>query len=103
MGQETIYRLVFDNDNNLCVDNNEAYIYIDFIIIITAEGVEVRRVRHAFYPCAKCRFKNNYNFPKTQVHSVSLRERSYLPNLKAGQNQDFIEIVGTCMDFQART
>ena len=103
MAETRIYRVVIDNDGNICLDNNNNIIYIDYIIVITDEGVEIRRVRHAFYPCAKCRYKNNYNFPKTQVHSVSLRERSYLPNLKSGQNQPFIEIVGTCMDFQERT
>lgn len=103
MPETRSYRYVLDNAGNICVDNSDNLIYIDYIIIITSAGVEVRRVKGKTYPCIKCKYYHSMRFPDTSVHREQQRGLQYLPNLKAGCDQPYVTIIGECPDYQAKT
>lgn len=99
MADTYTYRYAVDNFGNICVDNNDNQIYIDYTISVTTTGVEVRRIRGKLFPCVQCRFYNSLRFPKTEVHAVAQLDQSYHRNINAGCNQPFITIIGECLDF----
>jgi hypothetical protein len=103
MGTTIVYRYVLDNNGSFCVDNNGNLIYIDFTTIVTADAVEVKRVRNRIYPCERCKFYHRFDAPKTWIHSVIYSEKKQLPVLRVGSDQPFVERIGWCEDYKEKS
>lgn len=102
MGEITQYTYVTDNSQNICTDNYGNLVYVSYIIIVTKDGIEIRRVRNVLYPCSKCKYYHSYKFPATDIHYKTQLSRTYLPNINSGCGQPFVEILGICNDFEQR-
>ena len=61
--------------------------------------VEVKNIKNRFFPCEKCRNKNNPKFPNTRVHMAQQYSTNMLRIANFNCGAAAIEIVGPCEDF----
>jgi len=97
-----IYTIVWDNDHQICVDNDGNIIYIAWQDVTEVQTDPVKLVRRQLFPCIKCKWKNSRKFPLTPIHQQQQNRQDYLPNVNSGQGQDqgFSEYIGECADFE---
>lgn len=65
--------------------------------------IKVKRAFNRLFPCVRCKYYNNANYPLTEIHNIQQNSLYYLSNISSVIGTGLgVEIIGECSDFSER-